>query len=192
MSGASVFPGNSIVQISATPNPGYRFENWAGASVLDENSSITNLTILADTNITANFSLYKHTISVSSSIGGTVNQSISTLDYGSILSLTATPDTGYSFHKWESNVSISDPLSPNLELQVTEDLNITATFNKISYDLSVELAGNGAVQGGGNYFHGETVNLIASPAKGSTFESWSGNSISNLMIRIYLSSLPRI
>ena len=179
LSGASVFPGNSIVQISATPNPGYRFENWTGAFVLDENSSITNLTILADTNITANFSLYKHTISVSSSIGGTVNQSTSTLDYGSILSLTATPDTGYSFHKWESNVSISDPLSPNLELQVIEDLNITATFNKISYDLSVELAGNGAVQGGGNYFHGETVNLIASPAIGSTFESWSGNSISN-------------
>ena len=105
---------------------------------------------------------------------------------------TATPDTGYSFHKWESNVSISDPLSPNLELQVTEDLNITATFNKISYDLSVELAGNGAVQGGGNYFHGETVNLIASPAKDPLLNPGAAIQFQILMIRIYLSSLPRI
>lgn len=95
----------------------------------------------------------------------------------SIISLTATPETGYEFTGWSGDVTGSE--NP-LQVAMTADLSVTAHFGAITPD-SVTLtiaAENGIIEGnphGSRFEKGSTVTLTATPNEDHFFVSWFGD-----------------
>ena len=103
--GGSISPGGGTydegasVTLTATPATGYRFDRWSGD--VSGNVTSTTITMNADKSVTANFiKVYTLTVTVSPAEGGTVSPGGGTYDEGTVVTLTATPATGYVFDQW--------------------------------------------------------------------------------------------
>ena len=92
--------------------------------------------------------------------------------------ITATPNEGYVFVEWLGD--ISGNVNPK-EIEVTEDLNILAVFEKREYPLILNIEGNGAVdevilrEKANDYEHGTSIQLTAIAEEGWVFERWLGD-----------------
>ncbi|MCB1920716.1 MAG: DUF4214 domain-containing protein [Candidatus Competibacteraceae bacterium] len=94
---------------------------------------------------------------------------------GDSVTLTATPDAGYSVSGWSGDCAGT---SNRCTLTMDAAKNVTALFANIApttYPLTTHTAGTGSgvVTGAGNYEEGATVVLTATPDEGSTFVGWS-------------------
>ena len=100
---------------------------------------------------------------------------------GATITLTATPGADSNFSGWSGDCSGTG----TCRLTVDADKNVTATFAKRRWTLSVGRAGTGGgvVTGAGidcgancsgTYDHGTLVSLTASPDASSHFDGWSG------------------
>jgi len=163
----------SVVQLTATPNTGYIFSGWSGNAT----GSTNPLTITMDgnKNITANFTTSTHTLTVNATNGTvTKNPNQANYNYGSLVQLTATPNTGYTFSGWSGDASgTTNPLT----ITMNGNKNITANFIINTYALTIN-AINGTVTKNPdqvNYNYGAVVQLTATPSIGYTFTGWSGN-----------------
>jgi len=95
--------------------------------------------------------------------------------YGSVVTLTATPTASWSFAGWSGDLTGS--VNPQ-SLTISGDKVVTATFIQNGYTLAVNVAGNGTVVRNPDraaYNLGEAVTLTATPAAGWTFAGWSGD-----------------
>jgi outer membrane protein assembly factor BamB len=178
LSGGGAYPANQVVQLSATPIAGYTFQNWTGGTVADENASSTSVTITQDLNLTANFLGVSHQLTASAGPGGSVSGS-GIFAYGTTAQVTATPAAGYSFVKWDGNLSFADQFAANTSVTVTQDANLTASFMVSSYTLSVNTSGQGFATGGGTYLHGAQATLTANAIAGNSFAGWNGAGITD-------------
>ena len=75
------------------------------------------------------------TLSISGSTGGSVSGE-GTYYQGSSASISAVPDTGYSFNGWTGE-GITDPTQASTSISMGQSRNISASFAINSYDLSV-------------------------------------------------------
>lgn len=139
----------TTVSISATISGyGYRFDKWSSSStscpVADAKSSSTTVTVKANCTITASF-VARNTFGVSAGTGGSISPTgYVTVDKGSSNSIKATPDAGYRFDKWTSNLSgctIADASSASTTVKVSADCVITASFTKV-YNVSSGASGS--------------------------------------------------
>lgn len=67
------YAANTVVNLSATPNPNYAFYNWTG-NVANANSASTTVTMTAPQSVTANFVLASLTVSPTSVSFGNVQE----------------------------------------------------------------------------------------------------------------------
>ena len=92
--------------------------------------------------------------------------------------LKATPNVGYKFLNWTENGNV---VSTNAQYSFTisKDINLVANFELLDYDLNVTVnpVNSGVVTGEGNYYHGETVTLTATPNTGYRFLNWTENGV---------------
>jgi uncharacterized repeat protein (TIGR02543 family) len=113
--------------------------------------------------------------------GGSVSGA-GTYNSGSVVTLTATPATGYTFTGWSG-----DAAGTSLTTTVTMNGNksVVANFQAIpvSYTLatSVSPTASGTVSGAGTYTSGTVVTLTATPAAGYTFNGWSGDAVGSAL-----------
>ena len=121
------------------------------------------------------------TLAVTASEGGSVDISGGTYNENSNVTVTAAPAEGYVFSGWTGNASGStNPLT----VSMTGNKDITATFSRNQYALTVGVVGQGSVdqelvssaKSKTDYDSGSTVRLTATPSSGSIFNSWSGSS----------------
>jgi outer membrane protein assembly factor BamB len=176
--GAGAYPSNQVVQINAVPISGYTFQNWTGGTVADENASSTTVTITEDLNLTANFLGVSHQLTASAGTGGTASGS-GNFAYGTSAEIAATPDIGYSFVKWEGNLTFADPFSATTSVTVTQDANLSASFAVNSYTVLTNVSGQGFATGAGSYLHGTQATLTANAIAGNSFSAWSGAGIAD-------------
>jgi len=88
----------------------------------------------------------------------------------STVTLTATPNTGYSFTRWNDNVT-TNPRS----FVVTSDTSFMAYFSANQYTVTVVNANPtmGAVTGTGTYAYNTTATITATPNSGYHFTGWN-------------------
>ena len=116
----------------------------------------------------------KYTLTASAGEGGSVSPATGNFNAGTQVSITATPNSGYTFSGW-SNGSTVNPVTVTLN----SNTSITANFQVIvnSYTLTVSAGEGGSVSSeGGDYEEGTQVTITATPSEGYRFISWSNGS----------------
>lgn len=163
-----------IVTLTATADPGWIFQGWSGD--LSGSESPINITIDGDKNVNATFiRLYILAVNIVGSGSVSKNPDQATYVEGSVVTLTATPATGWAFYSWSGSISsLENPVT----IIMDNDKIVTATFMPIQYTLTINIIGSGSVSKNpdkATYNYGETVTLTAIPASGWSFFRWSGD-----------------
>jgi len=134
--GSVTTPGNQnspyytgeVVNLTAIPDAGYRFAGWTGdvETVADVNAASTTIVMQGSYAITAEFEEIRpveYALSVSGNTGGSVTvPGVGTFTYeaGTVVSLTATPASGYRFVNWTGDVeTIADANSASTTITMT-------------------------------------------------------------------------
>jgi len=106
VSGDGTYAPNTSVTVTATPNPGYTFTNWTESGTVVSTSASYTFAATANRTLVANFALGSYTITVSANpaSGGTVSGG-GTFVGNSVVTVNATPSTGYVFAGWSENGS---------------------------------------------------------------------------------------
>lgn len=106
-----------------------------------------------------------------------------TYDAGTVVDISATPDTGWEFNSWSGDVT--NPSSSSTTVTIDADKSVIANFIEISpviYTLTLTCEPNGGgsltlspTAEGNQYEAGTSVELTATPADGYVFDTWSGD-----------------
>ena len=173
----------AVVNLVANPDAGYRFVNWTGDvdTITDVNASSTTITMNGDYEITASFE-EAHELTVSSSEGGSVTtpgEGIFTYEGGAVVSLVASPASGYRFVNWTGDVdTIADVNAASATITLEGDYNITANF-VAQYGLTIDSTEGGEVTAPGEgtfaYDAGTVVEMVAEADEGYKFMEWTGD-----------------
>ena len=88
---------------------------------------------------------------------------------GTSASISATPDTGYSFSGWSGNGAV-DPNAPSTSVDMSQARTLSASFSLNSYDLTLLAESGGSVTGSGSFSHGSNPSISATPDTGYSFD----------------------
>lgn len=187
---SSVDPG-ILTDISVVQIPeGFSFNGWEVTSgslvTLADPSSLSTSVKLESGHgtVQANFVSITHALTLLISGKGSVDKTPDLADYthNSVVSLSATPESGYYFVGWTGNlVGESNPA----DVLMDENKEITASFEKLSYELTVITDGTGGAvvdpAGAVSVDHGdETVIRVIQAPENRIFDGWeiiSGSSV---------------
>jgi len=177
VTGAGNYDHGQTATISASSNTGYTFTNWTENGNVVSSQASYSFTVTVNRTLTANFSLNAHnvTLNASPSAGGSVTGA-GNYDHGQTATITASPNTGYTFTNWTENGNVVSSQA-EYSFEASNSRNLTANFsqNAVSISLNASPSMGGTVTGGGNYSYGETVNITAMPNEGFTFNNWTQN-----------------
>ncbi len=146
-----------------------------GVSVgVHETYSFTDVT--QDHTIHATFTPKTYTLEYTAGENGTLSGETSqVVEHGNDgTPVEAVPDEGHHFTAW----SDGNPASPRTDVNVTDDLEVTALFDINVYAITAEPnhEDHGSVTGAGDYQHFEDVTLAAIPQTGYHFVNWTEDS----------------
>ncbi|PLX17254.1 MAG: hypothetical protein C0601_08085 [Candidatus Muiribacterium halophilum] len=135
--GTGPYNVEATVNISATPDAGYKFVNWTGdtTNIGDVNSVNTTITMpVSNTTIQANFEVdtaQTYTLTVNSGANGSASDDTGAGPYSveETVNISATPDAGYRFVNWTGDTTnIVDVNSANTTI-IMEATNTTVQAN---------------------------------------------------------------
>ena len=117
------------------------------------------------------------TLTLNPTTGGsiTANPDQPSYTYGTEVTLTATPDPGYSFDSWSGHLTGNN--TPETII-MNGDKTITATFTQNEYTLTLNIVGSGSISSNPNqptYHYGDSVQITANPNTYWHFSGWSGD-----------------
>ena len=177
VSGGGAYAEGAPCTLTATPAEGYTFINWTENSEVVSVENPYTFTVTGDRNLVANFSQNTYTISASAipSSSGSVSGA-GNYYYGDTCTLTATPNTGFSFVRWTKN-GTHVSTNATYSFTVTENANCVAYFRVTSYTISASAnpTEGGTVNGGGTYHYGNNCTLTATANEDYTFVNWTEN-----------------
>jgi len=189
--GTFAYGDEAVVNLVATPDEGYRFNEWTGnvSTIADVYAASTTITMNGDYSITANFEeipLVQYDLTISSTEGGSVTEpgeGVFAYDEGMVVDLVATPGAGCQFAEWTGDVgNIADVYSAATTITMNGDYSITANFEEIpliQYDLTISSTAGGSVTtpGEGVFTYGEVsvVGLAAEAEEDYRFVEWTGD-----------------
>jgi hypothetical protein len=165
----------SIVNLHAIPDAGYSFSHWSGdvSTLGDIHSAAINVSVNGDMTIRANFSRNEYILDINITGNGSVARSpdLPTYHFGDNVTLTPTPDAGWSFGTFSGNVSGNT-------ITMNDNQTVEATFSRNEYSLDINITGNGSVARSPDqaaYHFGDNVTLTPTPDAGWSFGAFSGN-----------------
>ncbi len=169
-----------LVELTATPDAGWRFDHWEGDLTGSENPF--TITMNADVALTAVL-VRQFALEVSVAGDGSVQvagadalaQYVGDFDEDEEVTLLAMPAEGWTFLRWEGDVRRSDEESNPLIIKMDDDLSITAVFVR-QYIVAIAIEGAGTVDPeGGPFADGTQLTLTATPAENCAFAKWEGD-----------------
>ena len=186
------YPDGTVVTLTATPAAGATFAGWSG----DADCSDGTVTMHVAKTCTATFHtnpLLPKTLTVTKVGTGTVTcipagitcgaDCTEAYPHGTVVACAATPDVGSTFAGWSGHADCSEGT-----VTMDVDKTCTATFSLTPHLLTVTKAGTGTgtvtsvptgITCGADcaeaYPYSTVVTLTASPAAGSVFAGWSGD-----------------
>ncbi|CAL2105085.1 putative repeat protein (TIGR02543 family)/predicted secreted protein (Por secretion system target) [Tenacibaculum sp. 190524A02b] len=128
--------GTSVV-LTATPDAGYQFDGWSGDAT--GNTNPLTITMDADKNITAMFSKIQYELTIVKVGNGSIVASPSgtngMYDEGTVVTLTATPDSGWQFDAWSGDVTGT---TTTITITMSANQTVTGTFSQVTAGIDDE------------------------------------------------------
>jgi uncharacterized repeat protein (TIGR02543 family) len=138
LTGGSPYTAGTVINIQAVATAGYTFANWSAPAGTFGSATAATTTFTMPTQsvtVTANFALIpppQYTLTISSSAGGSVTtpgEGAVTRNAGTVVSLVASPGTGYRFANWIGQVgTIADLKAASTTITMNGNYGITAVF----------------------------------------------------------------
>ncbi|HRI27390.1 MAG TPA: CotH kinase family protein [Chitinophagales bacterium] len=212
----------TVLDLEALAAAGFEFVNWtSNGSVLlpDANTPVISFTVTGNDTITAFFTPiipnYNLTVDATPPNGGTLTLNgnalaplpySATYEQGTQITLTATPQTGYTFSYWETSAGITlpNPQQTAITLNLTADGSIIAHFEPITFELTItnpnpnagSITLNGQTLTNFPYTvtlaYGETLDLNALAAQGFNFANWTINGTPTATAELLLTALENL
>lgn len=198
VSGGGPYASGDFCTVTAQPNPGCTFSHWfkylnGNTGNPDEIIQETNpytFQVTCDTRMMAVFdgtpsggsgTTTQYTINVVSS--DTTKGAVSgggTYDSGTQITITATPQSGYTFLWWiSSDGDTTDEKKASRTITVDSNKTYTAYFEEIHEPVTITVLANddsyGTVSGGGIVEYGQTISISAQANPGYQFDHWDDN-----------------
>lgn len=192
---AESYPIGTEILVEAQPMDGWEFVRWEGdisgvmnpATVVIEDS----LSIVA---VFEQSQTHELTLSILGE-GNIIRDSLdATYEHMDSIVLTARPEPGWSFERWEgsvagttSEITVLMDNSKDIKAVFTKDIVSEDTETPVepsqpetdpTYNLSTNVSGSGTIQknnSGNSFTKGTTIILTAVPSKGWKFVRWEGN-----------------
>lgn len=121
------YPSGGVVELTAVPDSGYEFKGWSGD--ITDNQNPIGVLMDGNKNITANIGKIYYSLTVSAQHGVvTKDPNFSGFRPGTVVVLTAMPDTGYQFIGWSGD--ITDSQNPIGVPIIDTEKNIIANFSR--------------------------------------------------------------
>ncbi|MEF8874006.1 MAG: InlB B-repeat-containing protein, partial [Candidatus Thermoplasmatota archaeon] len=172
------YDAGTEVTLTAMPAEGYEFAMWTG----DHGSTEEEITITMDEDkqLTAHFEMIEETYTLDLNFdegAGTVETDPNQTEYdaGTEVTLTASPEEGYEFAMWTGDYGSTEE---EITIMMNDDMTITAHFEEIMYQLTIETEGHGDVDINPDqmeFSEGEEVTLSASSGDNWKFVEWTGD-----------------
>jgi hypothetical protein len=177
VSGAGVYEAGTIVNINATPHPGYAFLNWSDDDeVLSYEPEFVFEMPENDLSLTASFEPLIFTVNLIAFPEGSAQ--LTGGGYyatGAAVNVEAIPDEGYSFLYWKENGQIVSNQASYSFLMPPNNRSLTAHLSAESYAVMLlsDPPNGGQLSGAGNYDVDDEVfvNALANP--GFDFVHWT-------------------
>jgi uncharacterized repeat protein (TIGR02543 family) len=179
------------VTLGASASTGSTFTSWAGCDATDGNTC--TVTMNGNESVTATFTLTQRTLSVGKSgtgSGRVTGTGINcgsdcgeSYNYGTVVTLTATPDPGSTFSGWTGCDSTDEN---TCSVTMTANKAVNASFTLTQYTLTATKTGTGSgtlTASGlscvgntctGTFGYNYMVTITASAASGSMLSDWIG------------------
>ncbi|MBK5210497.1 MAG: Ig-like domain-containing protein, partial [Flavobacteriaceae bacterium] len=150
--GAGTFNEGTNVTVTATPNPLYTFDNWTEGGVIVPGATATYQFVLAgNRTLVANYSLIPPTqfaIIVSSNpVLGGLTAGAGLFDEGSSVTVTATPNAGFTFDNWTEN-GLEVSTAANYQFVIAADRTLVANYSLIPTTQFAVIVSSNPVLGG--------------------------------------------
>lgn len=136
------FESGKQVEVSAVPEKEYLFKEWSGDASGSDNP--LKISMNANKNLIAHFEKKTYKLEIQTEGGGSVKEEIvrdarasGTYPSGTRVRLTAQPDSGWIFEKWEGDVSGT---TASVELTVDTPKTVKAVF-KEDLPVSIQVEG---------------------------------------------------
>ena len=182
------FDIDSVIALTATGATGSDLVGWTGPCAEAAGSPVCTVTMSEARSVTAAFQLQELDLNTTTSGNGAGDVAVDptgtscgtdcdSFDYGTEVTLTATPATGSDFTGWTGACSGS---SATCTVTMDQARSVDASFTLQRLALALFQSGNGsgsvaASAAGDTFDYGTEVTLSAVPAAGSTFAGWSGD-----------------
>jgi len=136
VTGGDWYDANASVTVQATANPGYSFSYWtddscSGTHVVSSNPTFSFSMPSGSVSLFAHFVPGTYTLTRSACAGGSVSGSCGSVQYGTQVTVTATPDPGYWFSGWSMGTCGGTVVSRNSTYTFTmpsNDCDLHANF----------------------------------------------------------------
>ncbi len=187
--GLLTFTQSGLSQLyTITPDEGYQITSLlvndvedAGYVGISEETTFDLQSISMDYIIVVSFEKSELTLTTTTGSNGSISPlGVNTVEYGSSVIVTATPDIGYKVKSFTVNgVSVDAYINSTTRITHTidpmvEDTVIDVTYQSIAYtiDFTTNIANAGNPQYTGINAAGQTIALEANPYDGYTFSMW--------------------
>ena len=153
--------------------------SWAldGTVVQTGGTTYTLTNITANHTVNVTFKLQTYTITPSAGVNGTISPSTAqTVNYGSSLTFTATPSTGYNVNTWSVDGTVAQTGGTTYALtNITASHTVKVTFIPMTFNVMPAAGANGTISPSTlqtvNY--GNSLTFTATPNPGYMVSTWS-------------------
>ena len=183
VTGGGDFAQGSVNTVTAVPNTGFTFTNWTENGTEVSKSSSYTFAMAGNKALVANFTAIpvgNFAVNLTSSpLAGGTTLGAGPYQTGTQVTVTATPNSGYTFLNWTENGNIIST-STSFQFAISSNRNLVANFSAIplgnlAVNLSSSPAAGGTTTGAGSYQTGASVTVTALANSGYTFVNWTEN-----------------
>ena len=178
---SAAFLADDTLTFTVEPEKGWQIEGVTanGSPLTGTNGSYT-YTVKGDCTIAVTFQKLTYTITANIGAGGTASISSEKVEHGGSVTVTVTPDEGYTVGSVQTAGGTSLTLNADgtyTLANVTEDQTITVTFQQQTYTVTAKVNGTGGKVSVSSekVGHGGSVTVTVTPEEGYTVGSVQDN-----------------
>ncbi|RMF59780.1 MAG: hypothetical protein D6743_15870, partial [Calditrichaeota bacterium] len=138
----SAYDDGESVDLTAIPNAGFEFVNWAG-DLGGANSTDPSITVVMDQDrsLTAHFAAIQRKLTITVSPAGAgdvvVDPNKTSFADGETVHLTVAPHAGFFFDHWAGDIGTANPKAFSITLIMDQDRSVTAHFSSPTVPLLI-------------------------------------------------------